>query len=175
MSSGNNLIFWMVIIFLCAINLLVTRVWNSPQALSSFQSLCRDGNRQVWGGDSPRAHRAGRKVLTQPHHTSFSPEFRKRDEEGGWGNNYTSKSFSLFLGVPGDRLLFIQFMGFSWKFYWIGLPFLPPVDSVLKSKAITLPTKVHIVKAMVFPVGMYRGESWTVKKAECWKIDAFQL
>ena len=41
------------------------------------------------------------------------------------------------------------------------------LDGVLKSKDITLPTKVHIVKAMVFPVVMYRCESWTIKKAEC--------
>ena len=49
------------------------------------------------------------------------------------------------------------------------------LDSVLKSKGITLPTKVHIVKAMVFPVVTCRCESWTVKKAECWRIDAFEL
>ena len=45
------------------------------------------------------------------------------------------------------------------------------LDGVLKSKDITLPTKVHIVKAMVFPVVMYRCESWTIKKAECQQID----
>ena len=49
------------------------------------------------------------------------------------------------------------------------------LDSVLKSKDITLPTKVHIVKAMVLPVVMYRCESWTIKKAECWSTDAFKL
>ena len=49
------------------------------------------------------------------------------------------------------------------------------LDSILKSWDITLPTKVHIVKAMVFPVVMYRCESWTIKKAEQWRIDAFGL
>ena len=49
------------------------------------------------------------------------------------------------------------------------------LDSILKNRDITLPTKVHLVKAMVFPVVMYRCESWTVKKAERWKIDAFEL
>ena len=49
------------------------------------------------------------------------------------------------------------------------------LDSVLKSKDITLPTKIHIVKAMVFPVVMYRYESWTIKKAGCQRIDAFEL
>ena len=49
------------------------------------------------------------------------------------------------------------------------------LDSILKSRDITLPTKVHLVKAMVFPVVMYGCESWTVKKAERRKIDAFEL
>ena len=49
------------------------------------------------------------------------------------------------------------------------------LDSILNSKDITLPTKACLVKAMVFPVIMYGCESWTIKKAECWRIDAFQL
>ena len=48
-------------------------------------------------------------------------------------------------------------------------------DSVLKSRDITLPAKVHIVKAMVFPVIVYDCENWTIKKAECQRIDAFEL
>ena len=47
--------------------------------------------------------------------------------------------------------------------------------SILKSRDVTVPTKVHLVKAMVFPVVMYRCESWTAKKAECRRIDAFEL
>ena len=49
------------------------------------------------------------------------------------------------------------------------------LDSVLKSRDITLPTKVHLAKAMNFPVVVYGCESWTIKKAECWRIDAFEL
>ena len=49
------------------------------------------------------------------------------------------------------------------------------LDSILKSRDITLPTKVYLVKAMIFPVVMYGCESWTIKKADCWKIDAFEL
>ena len=49
------------------------------------------------------------------------------------------------------------------------------LDRVLKSRGITLPTKVHIVKAMIFPAVMYGCESWTIKKAECLRIDAFDL
>ena len=55
----------------------------------------------------------------------------------------------------------------------LGRKVMTNLDSLLKSRDITLPTKVHLVKAMVFPVVMYGCESWTVKKAECWKIDAF--
>ena len=49
------------------------------------------------------------------------------------------------------------------------------LDSILKSRDITLPTMVHLVKAMAFPVVMYRCESWTIKKAEHWSINAFEL
>ena len=49
------------------------------------------------------------------------------------------------------------------------------LDSIFKSRDITLPTKVRLVKAMVFPVVMYGCETWMVKKAECWRIDAFEL
>ena len=49
------------------------------------------------------------------------------------------------------------------------------LDSVLKSSDITLPTKVHLVKALVFPVVLYERESWTIKKAECQRIDAYEL
>ena len=49
------------------------------------------------------------------------------------------------------------------------------IDSMLKSRDITLPTKVHLVKALVFPIVMYGCESWTIKKAECRRIDAFEL
>ena len=49
------------------------------------------------------------------------------------------------------------------------------LDSILKSRDITLPRKVHLVKTMIFPVVMYRCESWTIKKAECQRIEAFEL
>ena len=49
------------------------------------------------------------------------------------------------------------------------------LDSIFKSRDITLPTKVHLVKAMVFPIVLYGCESWTVNKAECQRIDAFEL
>ena len=57
----------------------------------------------------------------------------------------------------------------------LGRKVMPNLDSILKSRDITLPTKVHLVKTMVFPVVMYGCESWTIKKAEHWRIDAFEL
>ena len=57
----------------------------------------------------------------------------------------------------------------------LGSKVMTNLDSILKSRDIPLPTKVHLVKAMVFPVVMYGCESWTVKKAECRRIDAFEL
>ena len=57
----------------------------------------------------------------------------------------------------------------------LGRKVMPDLDSILKSRDITLPTKVHLVKAMVFPVVMYGCESWTIKKAELQRIDAFEL
>ena len=57
----------------------------------------------------------------------------------------------------------------------LGRKVMTNLDSIFKSRNITLPTKVHLVKAMVFPVVMYGCESWTIKKAECQRIDAFEL
>ena len=57
----------------------------------------------------------------------------------------------------------------------LGRKVMTNLDSIFKSKDITLPTKVRLVKAMVFPVVMYGCESWTVKKAECRRMDAFEL
>ena len=57
----------------------------------------------------------------------------------------------------------------------LGRKVMTDLDSIFKSRDTTLPTKVHLVKVMVFPVVMYGCESWTVKKAECRRIDAFEL
>ena len=57
----------------------------------------------------------------------------------------------------------------------LGRKVMTNLDSILKSRDITLPTKAHLVKAMVFPVVMHRFENWTIKQAECRRIDAFEL
>ena len=61
------------------------------------------------------------------------------------------------------------------RYLLFGRKVMTNLDSILKSRDITLPTKVHLVKAMIFPVVMYGCESWTVKKAEHQRIDAFEL
>ena len=80
---------------------------------------------------------------------------------------------SIFLGskitADGDRSHKIK------RCLLLGRKAMTNLDSILKSRDITLSTKVHLVKAMVFPVVMYGSESWTIKKAECQRIDAFEL
>ena len=63
----------------------------------------------------------------------------------------------------------------NWKHLLLGRKVMTNLDSILKSRDITLSTKVCPVNAMVFPVVMYGCESWTIKKVECWRIDAFEL
>ena len=89
-----------------------------------------------------------------------------------WGNNGSSDR--LYLGgsqitADGDCSYEIK------RCLLLGRKAMTNLDSILKIRDITLPTKVHIVKAMVFPVVMYGCESWTIKKAERWRIDAFEL
>jgi len=88
-----------------------------------------------------------------------------------WGNS--GKCQTLFFGAPksldGDCSHEIK------RRLLLGRKIMTNLDSILKSRDITLPTKVHLVKAMVFPVVTYGYESWTVKKAEHWRTDAFEL
>ena len=90
----------------------------------------------------------------------------------GWGNN--GKNERLFLGgskitAHGDCSHEIK------RCLLLGRKAMTNLVSILKSRDITLPTKIHLVKAMVCPVVMYGCESWTIKKAECRRIDAFEL
>ena len=86
-----------------------------------------------------------------------------------------------FRGLLGDNwnCIFISIKLGFWNFNRclinLGRKVMTNLDSIFKSRDFTLPTKVHLVKAMVFPVVMYGCESWTVKKAECWRIDTFEL
>ena len=92
--------------------------------------------------------------------------------ENRWRNNENSDTF-IFLGskitVGGDCSHEIK------RHLLLRRKAMTNLHSILKNRDITSPTKVHIVKAMVFPVVMYGYESWTIKKAECQRIDAFEL
>ena len=78
---------------------------------------------------------------------------------------------TLFSGAPKSLQMVIAAI----KLILLGRKVMTIIDSIVKSRDITWPTKVHLVKAMVFPVVMYGCESWTIKKAECQRIDAFEL
>ena len=91
-----------------------------------------------------------------------------------WGNN--GNSDGLYIGVEGSKITVDGDCSHEIKRHLLlGRKTLTNLDSVLKSRDITLPTKVHIVKVVVFPVVMYRCESWTITKAERRRVDAFQL
>ena len=82
---------------------------------------------------------------------------------------------TLFLWAPKSLQMVIAAMKLKDTYLLLERKVMTYLDSIFKSRDITLPTKVHLVKAMVFPVVMYGCESWTVKKAECRRIDAFEL
>ena len=86
-----------------------------------------------------------------------------------WGNSVRLYFFGSKITTDGDCSHEIK------RCLLFGRKVMTNLDSILKSRDITLPTKVHLVKAMVFPVVMYGCESWTIKKAECQRIDAFEL
>ena len=84
------------------------------------------------------------------------------------------ETVTLFLGAPKSLQMVTAAMKLK-DTLLLGRKVMTNPDSILKSRDITLPTKVHLVKAMVFPVVMYGCESWTIKKAEHRRIDAFEL
>ena len=92
--------------------------------------------------------------------------------ENRWGSNGTVRDFTL----GGSKITADDDCSHEIKrCLFLGRKVMINLDSILKSRDITLPTKVCLVKAMVFPMVMYGCESWTVKTAECWRIDPFEL
>ena len=85
------------------------------------------------------------------------------------------QSQTLFWGAPKSLQLVTAAMKLKDAYSLEEKLWLTDLDSIFRSRDITLPTKVHLVEAMVFPVVMYRCESWTIKKAECWRTEAFEL
>ena len=124
---------------------------------------------------------------------SFLMKVKKMSEKGGLTLNIqktkTMASSPIFMANKrGKRETLTDFISLGSKItldgdcsheikrcLLLGIKAMTNIHSILKSRDITLLTKVHIVKAMVFQVVMYRCESWTIKKAECWRIDAFEL
>ena len=84
-----------------------------------------------------------------------------------WGNDFISLHSKITADGDGSHEVIRHLL--------LGRKAMITLDNILKSGAITLPTKVRLVKAMVFPVVMYEGGSWTINKPECRKIDAFEL
>ena len=92
--------------------------------------------------------------------------------ENRWGKNGSSDRFySLDSKITADGDCSHEIK----RYLLLGRKAMTNLDNVLKSREVTLLTKGHIVKAMVFPVVMHGCKSWTIKKAECWRIDAFEL
>ena len=89
-----------------------------------------------------------------------------------WGNNGNSERF-YFGGAPKSPQMVTASHEVKRRLP-LGRKAMTNLDSILKSRDITLPTKVQLVKAMVFPVDMYGYESWTIKKAEWQRIDVFE-
>ena len=85
-----------------------------------------------------------------------------------WGNN-GNRGWLYFSGLQNHCRWWLK------RHLLLGRKVITKLDSVLKSRDITLPTKVHLIKAMVFPIVMYGCESWTIKKAESQRTDAFEL
>ena len=91
-----------------------------------------------------------------------------------WGNNGNSDRI-YFGGGGGPKSLQMVTAAMKLRRLLLGRKVMTNLDSILKSRDITLPAKVCLLRAMVFPVVLYRCESWTIKKAECRRIDAFEL
>ena len=89
-----------------------------------------------------------------------------------WGNNVNSnRLYFLVSKITADGECSHEIK----RRLFLGRKAMTNLDSILKSRDITLPTNVHLVKAMVFPVVMYGCESWTIKRAECQRLDTFEL
>ena len=121
------------------------------------------------------------KVKEESEKSGLNAAFKKRSlhlvpslHANRWGNN--GNSDRLYIGVEGSKITVDGDCSHEIKRHsLLGRKALTNLDSVLKNRDITVPMKVHIVKVVVFPVVTYRCESWTIKKAERQRVDAFPL
>ena len=137
---------------------------TSPEHLSHAKEPLNKSERGEWKSWLNAQHSENKDHGIRSHHFMANR----------WRNNGNSQWQTLFLGalkitVEGDCSHEIK------RRLLLGRKVMTNLDSILKSRDITLPTKVCLVKAMVFPVVMNGYESWTIKKAEHWRIDAFDL
>ena len=103
-------------------------------------------------------------------HGTWSHHFRANR----WGNIENIERLYLFIfGLQNHCRWWMQ--PWNYKMLALGRKVMTCLGSILQSRDITLPTKVRLVKAMVFPIAMYGCESWTIRKAEHWRIEAFEL
>ena len=121
------------------------------------------------------------KVKEESEKAGLKPNIQKNEDHGIWSHHFTTNRW----GNNGNRTDFI-FLGSKITAYGdcsreikrhllLGRKAMANLDNILKNRDITLPTKVHLVKAIGFSVVMYRCESWTIKKAECQRTDTFEL
>ena len=92
-----------------------------------------------------------------------------------WGHSRNSVRLCLGVGAPKSLQMVTAAMKLKDTYLLLGRKVMTNLDSILKNRDITLSIKVHLVKAMVFPIVMYGCECWTIKKAEHRRIDAFEL
>ena len=139
--------------------------WNHPYGRKQRRTKesLDEGERREWKKNGLKLRNQKTKIMTSSSITSWHID----------GETMETVTDLIFLGSKntedGDFNHQIK------RRLLLGRKALTNLDSILKSRDISLPTKVHLVKAMVFPVVMYRCESWTIKKAEHWRIDAFEL
>ena len=125
--------------------------------------------RASWWKPKKESKKAGIKVNTQKMKIAASSSITSWQMDGG------KKRVAGFL-ILGSKITADGDCSHEIKRHVLcGTKSMTNLDSILKSRDITLLTKVHLVEAMVFPVVMYGCESWTMKEAECWRIDAFEL
>ena len=128
-------------------------------------------------GDSNTSLPGGLLNVMQLSHLSPEIISSLHRSSGQWAHHLTASWSDYLMTLPWTRKICVYFGRkiTTLPSQQISGCTLPNLDSILKSRGVTLPTKIHLVKAMVFPVVMYGCESWTTKKAECHRINAFWL
>ena len=186
----KNWCFWIV---------LLEKTLGSPLDCKEIQPVHSKGD-QSWVFFGRNDAKAETPILWPPHAKSWligkdtdpgrdwgqEEKGTTEDEMAGWHHWLYGRESESIPGVDNGQgsLVCCDSWGrkeldmtewLNWTELLLGRKIMTNLDSILKSRDITLPTNAHLVKAMVFPVVMYGCESWTIKKGESWRIDAFEL